>query len=168
MSSTPALTVRGSSLLVAESQDHVSEEKDTSMPQGHRPLCLAIIICNEVIEDKRSNNKTLVSLFSRIGTKSIPCVHPRMFVMASLTDGHGTVPLVFRIVHLATQEHVVELRAEASFASPMDVSDVVLEFRNLPLKKEGSYAVEVLADGELLGMRRLYVELVKEDEEEDG
>jgi hypothetical protein len=50
----------------------------------------------------------------------------------------------------------------------MDVSDVVLEFRNLPLKKEGSYAVEVLADGELLGMRRLYVELVKEDEEEDG
>lgn len=134
------------------------------MPGGHRPLCLAIIICNEVIEDKRSNNKTLVSLFSRVATKKVPCVHPRMFVMASLTDGHGAVPLVFRILHLATQQTVLELRAEAKFKSPMDVNDVVLEFRNLTFQHEGAYAVEVLADGELLGMRRFVVDVVKQQE----
>ena len=131
------------------------------MASGQRPLCIAIIICNEVIEDKRTSNKTLVSLFSRIGTKKLPCIHPRMFVMASLTDGHGKVPLVFRIVHLATQKQILELRAEAKFSSPMDVSDVVLEFRNLPIEKEGAYAVEVIADDELLGLRRFNVELVE-------
>jgi hypothetical protein len=135
------------------------------MPAGHKPLCLAIIICNEVIEDKRTNNKTLVSLFSRITTKSVPCIHPRMFVMASLTDGHGTVPLLIRITHLSSQKSVLELRAEARFNSPMDVNDVILEFRNLPFEREGAYAVEVLADGELLGMRRFVVDVTKDTKE---
>ena len=134
---------------------------------GQKPLCVAIIICNEVIEDKRTNNKTLVSIFSRIGTQKVPCIHPRMFVMASLTDGHGNVPLVFRIVHLATETSIFELSGEAIFTSPMDVADVVLEFRNLTFERDGAYAVEVLAVGELLGMRRFNVEMVEENTTEE-
>jgi len=61
--------------------DIAPAKEDPQDACGTASLCLAIIICNEVIEDKRTNNKTLVGLFSRIGTKAVPCVHPRMFVM---------------------------------------------------------------------------------------
>ena len=87
--------------------------------------------------------------------------------MASLTDGHGNVPLVFRIVHLATETSIVELSGEANFTSPMDVADVVLEFLNLTFERDGAYAVEVLAVGELLGMRRFNVEMVEENTTEE-
>ena len=59
-------------------------------PIREKPTCIAIIICNEVIEDKRTNNKTLVSLFNGISTPSLPAAHPRLFVMASFTSGSGT------------------------------------------------------------------------------
>src|SRR4029450_1227465 len=62
-----------------------------------KPFCIAIIICNEVIEDKATSNKTLVSIFNTIGTPGLPCQHPRMFVMASFTDGRGRWPISFRI-----------------------------------------------------------------------
>ncbi len=49
-----------------------------------KPICVSLIICNEVIEDKRSGNKTLVGLFNSVMAPALPVVHPRMFVMASL------------------------------------------------------------------------------------
>ena len=137
------------------------------MPTGHKPICLSTIICNEVIEDKHTNNKTLVSIFSSIGANELPCIHPRMFIMASLTDGHGTVPITFRIQHLATQSYVLELQGEATFDNPMDVCDVVIEVRNLPLEREGAYAVEVLGNDDLLGARRFVVDLIPESDEEE-
>lgn len=123
------------------------------------PICISIVLCNEVIEDKRTNNKTLVSLFNSILSPQLPTTHPRMFVMASLTSGRGRWPVRFRITDPA-QKEIARMDGEAVFTDPLGVLDIVCELRGLPLTQEGVHFIDVSAGGTHLSERRFTVQLV--------
>lgn len=126
-----------------------------------RPICIAIVICNEVIEDKLTSNKTLVSIFNTIGTPGLPCQHPRMFVMASLTDGRGRWPIAFRVTD-PEGATIMQVDGEAQFSNPLDVVDLVLQVRGLEIVHEGEHRVEVFIGGEPRGARRFSVVVQQE------
>ena len=134
--------------------------------QGHAaretPNCIAIIICNDVIEDKRSNNKTLVGLFNGIMTQGLPCTHPRMYVMASLTGGAGRWPISFRVYGPANQE-ILRAEGEEVFADPLEVKDFVLELLNVPLSEEGVHFVNLFSGNTLLSERRFTVQVIRQE-----
>ena len=120
------------------------------------PTCVAIIICNEVIEDKWTNNKTLVGLFNSIGAPSLPANHPRMFIMASLTDGRGEWPFALTIESPSGQP-LFKAEGQIRFDNPLVVHDVVVEVRGLPIPEAGEYRVELLCGQRLLTSRRFSV-----------
>jgi len=124
------------------------------------PRCISIVICNEVIEDKQTSNKTLVSLFNQIDATTLPSRHARMFVVASLTDGLGKCPITIRVASLKSDREIARVEGEAEFQDPLAVLDFVVELRSLPLFEEGVHAVDVIADGNLLSTRRFFVRLV--------
>lgn len=131
-------------------------------PMGkEKPICVAIVICNEIIEDKATNNKTLVSLFSAIQAPSLPTQHPRMFIMASFTSGLGRFPVSFRITSPSGQE-LMRINGEAEFPDPLATYDFVVEVRNLVLHEEGVHVVDVIVGGEPLAARRFSVVVQKE------
>lgn len=121
-----------------------------------RPICIAILICNEVIEDKETSNKTLVSIFNTIGAPGLPCQHPRMFVMISLTDGRGNWPITFKITAPSGQV-IMHLEGEAQFTNPLEVVDLVLQLRGLQIHEAGEHMVDVFTGAERLGSRRFQV-----------
>ena len=121
-----------------------------------QPICVAVIICNEIIEDKRTNNKTLVSLFNGISVSHLPTVHARMFLMASLTNGVGKFKLSFRIKDPSDRE-VARFDGEAIFPDPLAVIDIVVEIQGLHIEREGGYFVDVLSGDHPLGHRRFNV-----------
>lgn len=123
-----------------------------------KPLCIAIIICNEIIEDKRTGNKTLVSLFNGIATAQVPATHPRMFLMASLTSGLGTWSFSFRITGPSGRE-IMRMQDSAHFADPLGVHDLIVELRNLPLAEEGVYFVDLLIGETPMANRRFKVQV---------
>lgn len=125
-----------------------------------KPICVAIVICNEVIEDKATNNKTLVSLFNAITVQGLPSQHPRMFIMASFTSGIGKWPISFRITSPSGQE-VLRLEGEADFSDPLAMYDFVVEVRSLVLQEEGVHMVNVLVGGEPKAERRFNVAVRK-------
>lgn len=125
-----------------------------------RPICIAVVICNEVIEDKTTSNKTLVSIFNTIGTPGLPCHHPRMFVMASLTDGRGTWPVTFRITGPSGRV-LMRLDGDAHFSNPLEVIDLVLQVRGLQLFEAGEHTVDVMSGHDVLGSRRFSVVMEK-------
>jgi hypothetical protein len=124
--------------------------------EREQPICIAVIICNEIIEDKRTNNKTLVSLFNGIGVTQLPTVHPRMFLMASLTNGMGRFVLSFRIKSPSDRE-LARFDGEAIFGDPLMVVDIVVEIQGLQLEEVGTYFVDVLSGDHPLGHRRFNV-----------
>lgn len=125
-------------------------------PGAECPTCVALVICNEIIEDRWSHNKTLVGLFSNISAAGIPASHARMFLMASLTDGRGEWPVVLRIESPSGDE---QFKAEGivRFDDPLAVHDLVVEVRGLPLPEVGEYYVSVTCGRRPLASRRFTV-----------
>lgn len=121
-----------------------------------KPICAAIVVCNEIIEDKRTNNKTLVSLFNTIGVPAVPFVYPRLFIMASLTNLRGRIPIEFRITSPSNTQ-LFRAEGEAMSDDPLIVLDLLLEVIGLPLPEFGTYFIDVFSGHSQLGNRRINV-----------
>lgn len=119
------------------------------------PRCIAMIVCNEVIEDKRTNNKTLVGLFNRITAPRLPTVHPRMFIFISITDFSGTAPIAVRIS--SPSKEVMTLNGELKCEDTAAVADIVLELQAFPLEESGRYRIELLVNGMPINDRFFHV-----------
>lgn len=133
--------------------------QNTSRNLGReKPLCVALILCSEVVEDSRTGNKTLVSLFNGILTPQLPAVHPRLCVMASLTSGSGAWQWSFRIT-APSGKQIMKMEDTAAFTDPLAVHDIVVEVRNLPIEEEGVYFVDLLLAGEQAISRRFTVQI---------
>ncbi len=134
---------------------------DDILPQDtplERPICVALVICDVVVEDKRSGNKTLVGLFNSIIAPQMPAVHPRMFLMASLTSGRGTWPFTFRITAPSGRE-LLRMQEVTKFTDPLAVHDVIVELRNLPLEETGVHFVDLMLGDSPIANRRFTVQL---------
>jgi hypothetical protein len=121
-----------------------------------QPICVAVVICNDIIEDKRSNNKTLVNLFNDIAVSTLPILYPRMYFMATLTNGVGRYTLSFRIKGPSDKE-LARFTGEAFFADPLTLVDIVVEIQGLRLEEEGTHFVDILSGDYPLGHRRFVV-----------
>lgn len=129
------------------------------MALGDWPLCLALVICNDVLEDRRSGNKSLIGLFNTIHTRGLPATHPRCYVYLSLTGFKGNLPLSIE-VH-SQQHEIARMDGQVSAEDAGAVADVVIELEGLPLPEEGEYRVVVSARGEPLAARSFSVELLE-------
>lgn len=111
-----------------------------------RPRCIAILLCNEIIEDKQTNNKTLVSLFNMIACPQIPAVHPRLCVFTSFAHGRGKWPVQVSFSSPSGKE-IFRMQGDLEFNPEHDYQDVVLEVRGIGLNEAGKYRIDVLVDG---------------------
>jgi hypothetical protein len=127
------------------------------------PTCVAVVLCNDVIEDKRTNNKTLVGLFNRIITFHQPASFARMIIMASLTNGVGTWPISFSI-RAPSGKEVFHAHGKEDFSSADEVKDLVIELLGLPLPETGTYYIDIKVGETLKGERRFTVQHVGQEQ----
>jgi hypothetical protein len=50
-----------------------------------------MIVCDDVVEDKRTIEKTIFNAFNQIWAKAYPAKHQRLVVFLSLANGRGEV-----------------------------------------------------------------------------
>ena len=120
------------------------------------PTLLALIICDQIIQDPATGKHSLLGLFSRISTKAFPCTHPRLNVFISLTDGHGKASGQLRVVRKDAPEEAppqMQLSGTIEFPSPLAVVELVFTISNLPLPAAGRYSCDFYCNGALLGSR---------------
>jgi hypothetical protein len=137
-------------------------EEGASMALAEWPICLAVIICDQVIEDRRSGNKSLIGLFNSINARQFPCVHPRCFVLASLSGFKGQIPVSIRVA--SPKQEIARINGELASDNPSVVADVVVALEGLPLEVEGEYSVDVYANEELLASRKFHATLIRQQQ----
>ena len=120
------------------------------------PVCVAIVLCNDCIEDKRTNNKSLIGLFNAINVQTIPALHPRMVVLASLTNCSSNLSLQL-FIRAPSGGEVAHIDAEFPAHDPLAAYDIVFEFNGVLIQEPGTYNVDLLCDGSYLGGRRFDV-----------
>ena len=121
------------------------------------PELLAIVVCDETIRDERTKKRTLVGLFNRIHSHKFPCVHAKLHVFVSLTNGRGRAQGELRLVSRETNEVISGLRGGIRFPDPLSVVEMDFALAQVAFPKPGQYSFDFLCDGALIGSRPFQV-----------
>jgi len=122
-----------------------------------KPLCQALIVCDQLITDAVTGKKTVVGIFNNLGAAQFPCVHPKFCVYVALTNGQGDCAVELRLVNEANQNVIVRAQGKISFKSPADMLELNFEFVNVRFPEPGPHTLELYCDEELLTERRFTV-----------
>ena len=121
------------------------------------PIGLAIVICDQIIEDKLTGKKSLIGIFNQIAAQNFPCRHPQLCVYVSLTDGRGQCIARLRVVHDETNAVVAEVNGQIQFADVHAVVELNFGLVGLTFPEPGAYAIEFYCDDFLVLERRFQV-----------
>lgn len=131
------------------------------MTQQPTPSGLAIVVCDQVIEDKLTNKKSLIGIFNSIAHSSFPCRHPALCVFVSLTEGRGACQARLRIIHEETAQPVAEVNGQIEFKDVNTVVELVFNFMGLEFPAPGLYAIEFYCEDALVLERRFHALQIK-------
>jgi hypothetical protein len=126
------------------------------MDQNEAPICVAVVVCNDVIEDKRTNNKSLIGIFNAVAAPKVPATHPRMVVMASITNADREVPIQL-VLRAPSGGDVMRVDGRVPMQDKLAVMDVVFELNGIPLEEFGTYIIDIMSGSNFLGSRRFQV-----------
>ena len=116
-----------------------------------KPIGIALIICDRVITDAVTHEKTLVSTFNQLLANRFPCVHPRLTLFVAVTNGRGTAEAEIRCVNESDQNSpVFGMKGAIPFPDPNHVVEMSFQFNNVTFPKPGLHGIEFLCDGELI------------------
>ena len=120
------------------------------------PSGLAIIVCDQVIEDKLTNKKSLIGIFNSIAHPGYPARHPALCIFVSLTEGRGTCQARLRIVCEETDKPVAEVNGQLEFADVNQVVEMAFNFMGLEFPEPGLYSIEFYCADALVLERRFH------------
>jgi len=132
----------------------------TAKPE--QPECLSIIICDDIYRDEATKKLILVGTFNQIGVPSLPCMHPRMSVMFTLTNARGRQDLALSIEHEETGEQVIEMSGPFEMDDPLAILDINVVLQNLRFLRPGKHWVVLKAQGAIVCQRPFFIQVVTE------
>jgi hypothetical protein len=131
------------------------------MTDKRAPIGVAIVICDQIIEDKLTNKKSLIGIFNQIGAQAFPCRHPQVCVFVAITDGRGQSAARLRIVHDESEHVVAEVNGSIQFPDVHTVVELRFDLVGLTFPEPGIYAIEFYCDDALVLERRFNVLPIK-------
>lgn len=128
---------------------------------GVVPTLVAILICDQVIDDRMTNKKSAIGLFNAIVAQALPSQIHQMAVMVTMTEVNGKTPLEVRLVRDSDNQVILQTQGHVESPNPLAMLDLVFNMQGVALQSAGQYAFEVLSSGELLGRRRFSVVMMQ-------
>jgi hypothetical protein len=123
----------------------------------------AVILSDHVIREAGSNKLTLIGTFSVWNAQAFPFVCPQFFITTFITNLRADQGQIVVTIRIETPEkHVVwSSQAKVEFNVQGSPSEAVIELP-IPVKSvsfpfAGKYMVKVLANGDEVGTRDLFV-----------
>ncbi len=132
-----------------------------------RPVALAMLLCDYVIEDKHSNKKSLIGLFSNINAKKFPASHYRMNVFITLCDGHGDYMGELRCIGADDNKEIASMKGPIPFPDPNAVIEFNFEMFGLTFPEPGDYLMQFLCDDQIIIQRKISLTQVEEEKEKE-
>ena len=129
---------------------------------------LSMLICDEVIEDKKTSKKSLIGLFNQIATTTFPFRHRKLVVFCALTGGLGEYKAVLQYSHLSDLKPIGSIVVDLVFNDPNRILEFDYECVNTLFPQPGKYNFQLLVGGEPLIERVLTVNLNEEKSKSGG
>jgi hypothetical protein len=115
-----------------------------------KPIALAIVICDTVIDDRKTGKKSLIGIFDNIFSKNVPCTHPCLNVFIALTQGIGKYKTEVHCIKSDDNKEIFKGQGEINFSDRKQRIEFNFELRGLTFPEYGEYRFEVLCDNQLI------------------
>ena len=133
-----------------------------------RPIPLAMIICDTIIEDRATHKKSLIGIFSNIKVKEFPARHYSMNIFCSLTEGIGEYQGCLRCTNLKTNEVIINMQGAIKFPNRLAMVEFSFELKNIiTFPSPGQYIFELLCDEQPVISRKFMVSKMEDKSEEE-
>ena len=120
-----------------------------------------MVVCDTVIDDKRTNKKSLIGLFDNIYTSKIPSTHPRLNVFIVLTEGNGDYHCALKCVSEDTNKPLIELQGKIHCQNPQQKVEMNFEIIGLRFIDYGNYRFDFYCNDNPLISRKFFVKEAK-------
>ena len=144
------------------------KKKVRNMASSESPMGLALLLCDTIIEDRSTGKKSLIGLFSQIHAPKLPCIHPSMTMLVSMTGGQGEYPCLITCEHPDLDKPVFSLPCKMKFENPFQVVDYVFQLKAVRFPLPNKYSINVKIDDYLVMTRPLLVQAKKLETMEQG
>ncbi len=126
------------------------------MAPAEKPIGLALMICEKIITEEVTKNKTLVGTFNQITALNFPAQHPSFCVFVALTNGNGESDVRLSLTR-PDGVQVFKIDGHLKFDGPTQVLELAFVLHNLTFVEPGEYALEFRANDELVLDRTMSV-----------
>ncbi len=120
---------------------------------------------DHVYQDLQTGKSVIAGAFNSVRVAGTPGHYPYpTFVYAALCEVYGTTTLTLHFVDLQDNRMLLESSpVEITCEDPLELVQIAVPVPPLPVPHEGAFAMELLADGVLLGALRIRVEHASDD-----
>lgn len=125
------------------------------------PSPLAMIVCDAVIDDRRTAKKSIIGMFNNIHTSKVPAIHPKLNVFLALTEGHGDYNCLLQCVSEDGGKRVFHMEGPIRFQNPHQIVDFNFEIAGIIFPNYGEYRFEFLCEGKLVIARKIRILQIK-------
>ena len=122
------------------------------------PVCVALVICTDVVEDKMTGNKSFINTFETIKASSLPVMHHKMSLVASLIEGRGEWQIGI-MMYSPSGQYLFNFSREIEFIGSMRTSDIVVNLVGIPFVEEGAYTVRVYLGNNEIAHRQFMLQV---------
>lgn len=109
-------------------------------------ISLSMVICDTVIDDRRTGKKSLMGLFNNITASLVPCVHSRLNVFISLTEGNGDYIAKLRCLKVGDEKEIFFMEGPIKFQDPRQILEFNFEILGITFPDYGDYRFEFLCN----------------------
>ena len=124
-----------------------------------------MILCESVVEDVRTHNKSIQNAYNTIWSAKFPVRHDRFTMFVSLTGIHGEQEFKVSVAGITKDEAsgkpLLELGGKIRSSDPRDVVDVTLDMRGIVIPQAGDYEIKVYVGEHQVGTRRFMAKVAE-------
>lgn len=128
------------------------------------PTLNAMLICDQVIAERRTNKKSLIGIFENINAPKFPFTHSSLSIYIKLTEAKGKYKFRLELVDLEKNEVIGkgETPKPLNFDDSLKTHELVFVMNTLEFKHPGKYEFRVFANNNLFAQKTFQVKKVPE------
>jgi hypothetical protein len=122
------------------------------------PDVIALLFADDIYHDLANGKFSIMGTYSSIIAPVFPWRQPALLVYMAFTDGRGKIPMTLRLVDAGqSRPAIFESNAVMRFSDQAAASEHAFYQDNVVFPEAGEYLLQLLAAGQLLRERRLFV-----------
>lgn len=121
------------------------------------PVCVSMLICDDVFRDARTGKQVIVGTFNQITCHSLPHKHPRLWIVFSITDSRATIDLSLSIEHEESGCSLVTVQGPYHSDNPLAIHDIDVELMGVEFQQTGKHWVMLRSGGAIICQRPFWV-----------